>query len=114
MNKSMRSPWFLFLPTLLFGVMLMSGPLSGQQQPNQQQPPPSRTPDQGAQTAPDSQDQGQVFVGTIVKVGDKFMLQDTGGKSWDLDHQDLVKKYEGKQVKVTGTLDSDGKTIHMK
>ena len=29
------------------------------------------------------------------------------------EYDDLVKKYEGKQVRVKGTLDQDGKTIHI-
>ena len=55
-----------------------------------------------------------VFSGTIVKSGDKYMLQDSGGKSYDIDRQDLAKAHEGKQVRVKGTLDQDGKTIHVK
>jgi len=49
-----------------------------------------------------------------VKTGDKFVLQDASGTSYDVDRQDLLKKYEGKQVRVNGTLDADGKTIHVK
>jgi hypothetical protein len=92
-------------------------PAAGQQQ---QQEPPSQTPNQsGQQQAPDSQaqsqtSQGQMFSGTIVKSGDKYVLQDTSGTSYDVDHQELVKKYEGKQVRINGTLDPDGKTIHVK
>lgn len=97
------------------------------QQPNDTQPtPPSQAPSQTApsqpsQSAPDSsassQGQtsggGQVFSGTVTKAGDKYVLQSADGTAYDLDHQDLVKKYEGKQVRVKGTLDPDGKTIHI-
>jgi len=55
-----------------------------------------------------------MFSGTIVKAGDKLVLQDAGGTAYDIDRQDLAKKYEGKQVRINGTLDPDGKTIHVK
>ncbi|MGA8436643.1 MAG: DUF5818 domain-containing protein [Candidatus Sulfotelmatobacter sp.] len=56
----------------------------------------------------------QTFTGTIVKSGDKYMLQDAAsGKSYDIDHQDQVKQYEGKKVRVHGTLDANGKMIHV-
>ena len=83
--------------------------------PQQQQTPPAQAP---SQPAPEAQGQaqqsgGQVFSGTVVKSGDKYVLQVADGTAYDLDHQDLVKKYEGKQVRVKGTLDPDGKTIHI-
>lgn len=87
------------------------------QQPNEtpQTPPAQASPSQPSQTAPDAQAQsnGQVFAGTVMKSGDKYVLQVADGTAYDLDHQDLVKKYEGKQVRVKGTLDQDGKTIHI-
>jgi uncharacterized protein YdeI (BOF family) len=49
-----------------------------------------------------------------VKVGDKYVLQDASGTSFDVDRQDLVKPHEGKKVRINGTLDPDGKTIHVK
>jgi uncharacterized protein YdeI (BOF family) len=89
------------------------------QSPSQQQQPPSQAPNQSGQQAPDSQAsgqaaQGQVFAGTIMKSGDKYVLQDASGTSYDVDRQDLVKKYEGQKVRSNGTLDQDGKTIHVK
>jgi len=91
--------------------------------PSQQQTPPAQTPNtspsQPSQSAPDASAQsgqsagGQVFAGTVTKSGDKYVLQMADGTAYDLDHQDLVKKYEGKQVRVKGTLDQDGKTIHI-
>jgi hypothetical protein len=110
-------------------------PMPESQQPPQQQPPTStQTPDSSAQQTPQQPaDQapagqtgqqtpgtqaqsdsasGQSFTGTIVKQGDKYMLQDAAsGTTYDIDHQDEVKKFEGKKVKVHGTLDSTGKKI---
>jgi uncharacterized protein YdeI (BOF family) len=87
-----------------------------QQQPSQQQPgqqnPGQQAPDtQGASQKSDV----QVFTGVITKVGDKYMLQDSANSSsYDIDQQDLAKKYEGQKVRIKGTLDPDGKTIHVK
>jgi Protein of unknown function (DUF5818) len=119
---------------LVGGMMLMSAQLFGQhaapsaqpQYPTQQagqepaQPQqPRRAPDQSGQ-APDSQAQSQpqpgvqVFTGMIVKSGDKYVLQDSASNTtYDIDHQDEVKQYEGKKVRVHGTLDANGKMIHV-
>ena len=98
--------------------------------PAAQQPPSSsQTPDQ-AQT-PNSQNNapaagtsdngsaatsadGQNFSGTVVKSGDKYMLKDDSGKTYDIDHQTDVAKFEGKRVRVKGTLDAAGTKILVK
>jgi hypothetical protein len=100
-----------------------STPTAGQsgQQPSDSQAQPSRTPDQGGQGTPDSQGQpaasasdSQTFSGTVVKAGDKYVLQDeASGKTYDIDHQEQLKQYEGKRVRVHGTLDASGKMIHV-
>jgi len=84
------------------------------------QAPPSQTPDETRQPAPDSQAQptqsagAQSFTGTIVKSGDKYKFQDADtGNTYDIDHQDEVQKFEGKKVKVHGTLDASAKMIHV-
>ena len=42
------------------------------------------------------------------------MLQDeASGTTYDIYHQDEVQKFEGKRVKVKGTLDASGKMIHL-
>ena len=49
-----------------------------------------------------------------MRSGDRYMLQDAdSGKSYDIDHQDQVKQFEGKKVRVHGTLDANGKMIHV-
>jgi len=100
---------------LLLGLGLSGVQLKAQQPADPQSP--SQPPAQ--QTAPDSQAQSQqtqvqTFAGTIVKAGDKYVLQDASGTSFDVDRQDLVKPHEGKKVRINGTLDPDGKTIHVK
>jgi hypothetical protein len=83
---------------------------SPSQQPGAQPPAGQAGPDAQAQSASD----GQTFSGTVSKSGDKFVLQDASGKTYDVDRQEELKKYEGKQVRIKGTLDPDGKTIHVK
>jgi hypothetical protein len=59
-------------------------------------------------------DKGQMFIGTVVKSGETFVLRHASGKIYDVDHPEELKQYEGQQVRVKGTLDPDGKTIHTK
>jgi hypothetical protein len=86
--------------------------------PASQQPPSAQTPDQAQ--APDSNagtpsaSDTQTFAGTVVKSGDKYMLKDDAGKTYDIDHQDEVKKFEGKRVRVQGKLDETGTKILVK
>ncbi|MFZ0295745.1 MAG: DUF5818 domain-containing protein [Candidatus Sulfotelmatobacter sp.] len=116
MKKHLRSMWTLgtFATLLTVGISLNAQ----QSAPTQAQP--SQAPDQGGQAAPNTPSQpsasatdAQTFSGTIVKAGDKYVLQDAAsGKSYDIDHQEQVKQYEGKKVRVHGTLDASGK-IHL-
>jgi outer membrane biosynthesis protein TonB len=82
---------------------------------------PKQTPDDATapakpdSTTPTAHPNGvQSFTGTIVKSGDKYMFQDADtGNTYDIDHQDEVQKFEGKKVKVHGTLDASAKMIHV-
>ncbi|HSS98702.1 MAG TPA: DUF5818 domain-containing protein [Terriglobales bacterium] len=83
------------------------------QQPSPTQPAQSK-PNQASPTSSDSMTQGQAFTGTIVKGSDGYMLQDDTNKtSYKLDNAKIAKKFNGKNVKVTGTLDSTSNTIHV-
>lgn len=93
------------------------------------QPVPSATPDQQQdQQTPDNptaapaqasgmQDQSdsatQTFTGTVVKIGDKYVLRTTDNMTYQLDDADKAKEFEGKQVKVTGGLQAKNKVIHI-
>lgn len=95
--------------------------------PSQQQAPPSEQqqapPDQGQQAAPGQQSQDQqqskTFAGKIMKLQNGQYALVTGQTPSGqmaghfLDDQDNAKKYEGKQVKVTGTLEVASNTIHV-
>lgn len=93
------------------------------QQPDSSQTPDStapsgRTPQSGSQKpSDDSASAGtdtQTFSGTVMKQGDKYMLKDDSGHVYDIDHQDEVKKFDGKRVRVQGTLDPTGNKIMVK
>ena len=92
---------------------------SQEQTPSQQpstQSPSGQTPSgqSGSQAQPSDATGTQTFTGTIVKQGDKYVLQDAAsGTTYDIDHQDEVKKFEGKKVRVHGTLDASSKMIHV-
>jgi uncharacterized protein YdeI (BOF family) len=91
---------------------------SQQQTPDQSGQAPSgqtHTPSgQSSDAAAPSDQGGQTFTGTVVKQGDKYMFQDAAtSTTYDIDHQDEVKKFEGKKVRVHGTLDPNTKTIHV-
>jgi Protein of unknown function (DUF5818) len=118
-KRQIHSLRFLSIALLASGMVLLSGQLHGQQTapPSQQQP--QEKPDQSGQRAPDSQAQPQpggvqVFTGVIVKLGDKYVLQDsTSDTTYDVDAQEQVKQFEGKRVRIHGTLDPGGKMIHV-
>lgn len=130
MDKRTHSLWLGCTLALLCGMALFVAQLNAQQpdqsspsQPTAQQAQPSTAqpqaqPEPSGQQAPDSQAQppsgkGQLFAGTVVKSGDKYVLQDDAGKTYEIDRQDLAKGHEGKKVTIQGTLDPDGKTIHV-
>jgi hypothetical protein len=57
----------------------------------------------------------KVFTGTIWMNGGRFVLRDEHEKRWyqlDVD-QKAVAGFEGKQVKVIGTLDAANREIHV-
>jgi hypothetical protein len=130
MDKRTRSLWLGCTLALLCGMALFVAQLNAQQpdqappsQATAQQAQPSTAqpqaqPDPSGQQAPDSQAQSpsgksQLFAGTVVKSGDKYILQDDTGKTYEIDRQDLARTHVGKKVTVQGTLDPDGKTIHV-
>ena len=99
-------------------------PPASQQTPSADTPssqqPSSQSPDANApQSGSKSSDSGatatasdtQTFSGTVVKQGDKYMLKDDSGKMYDIDHQTDVAKFDGKRVRVQGTLDANGKIL---
>lgn len=55
-----------------------------------------------------------MFTGTINKSGNAFIFTDDGTKStYQLDDQQSAGKFEGKKVKIIGSLDAANKTIRV-
>jgi hypothetical protein len=118
-------PWVAHVSNQLYAQQTAAS--SEQQsaaQPSSQEPRqlaqqrPGQTPEQTGQQSPDSQAQAQpgvqVFTGVIVRSGDKYVLQDSAsGATYDIDRQELAKQFEGKRVRIHGTLDPGGKMIHI-
>jgi uncharacterized protein YdeI (BOF family) len=62
----------------------------------------------------ESPQKAKVFSGTIVKNGDNYILSDAASKiSYLLDDAKTASQFEGKRVKVTGTVDVASNTIHV-
>lgn len=131
------------LTTMLLALVLWAGiPLAAQQQkpanpqlpdPNSKsEQQPSATTPSGSQSTPSSSQsssqassetngQGQIssqnqqtFIGRIAQSGDRFVLKDSkSNTTYRLDRQDIAKQYAGKEVRVTGTLDTSDNTIRV-
>lgn len=70
---------------------------------------------QQTQPEPDSQKStGQSISGTVVKIGNKYVLETADNLAYQLDDQDRARQYENKHVKVMGTLDPNTGVIHVK
>jgi len=88
-------------------------PAQSSQQPGQDEP--AASPQQGQTSG--SQDQmnqaNHTFTGTLVKSGNNYVLRTADNVTYQLDDQDKASKFEGKNVKVTGSLDAATNIIHV-
>jgi Protein of unknown function (DUF5818) len=57
--------------------------------------------------------EAQTFTGQIMNHDGKFALHGEDGKTYQLDDQDKAKEFDGKKVKITGSLDEESMTIHV-
>ena len=74
--------------------------------------PPAITAAQ--QSYPQHKETTKTFTGTVMKEGEVFVLSDNADKTnYQLDDAKKASKFEGKTVKVTGTLDAQNLTIHV-
>jgi hypothetical protein len=120
--KSEPSP---VLPSDILGPQLIAWSQVQKPQPVPQPLPP---PDRAAQSAQPTDQQpvqsanalappqppaAQTFTGTIVKDGSTYVLRVSGESVYHLDDQERAKQYEGKQVKIAGTLDANGNSLHI-
>lgn len=77
--------------------------LQSQSQSQSQSPSQSQT-----------QEQEKTFTGKVTKSNGRYVLEDqTMNSTYYLDDTKSAQKYEGKNVKITGTLDAANNTIHV-
>jgi hypothetical protein len=101
------------LPPDILGPQLIAWSQLQKPQPVPQPLPPDRSirqTDQHPTNPPAQQVQpaAPTFMGTIM-----YVLKVSSNSAYQLDDQDRAKQYEGQQVKITGTLDADGKSLHI-
>src|SRR5205823_10736323 len=100
------------LATLAFAVALSTVSFAQQQDQSAPQQPNQTQPSADTSSQASSSLQAPPITGTVVKEGDKYVLQ-SSGMSYQLDDQEKAKKFEGQQVKVNGDLDKSTKTIRV-
>jgi hypothetical protein len=114
--KSQPTP---MLPSEILGPQLVAW---SQLQKPQPIPQPMQSPGRPSQQAEQQPAQSypaqpspaaQTFTGTIVKDGGKYILKTSGTNVYELDDQERAKQYDGKQVKIAGTLDATGNSLHV-
>jgi Protein of unknown function (DUF5818) len=92
------------------GALTIAGALFAQQRPQQQQ---TKTPNTSMYQAT-SQEHVRTFTGTVVKEGDTLVLKlESSKRYYKLDDPKKAEPFEGKSVKVTGTLDASTNTINI-
>ena len=108
----------------------MQQPTAPEQRPTRQQPTPEPSPETSPAQTPTPQpgatqpshasagSQGeaattQTFTGLISKEPDGFTLKVSQSTSYKLDNQREVQQYQGRRVRVTGTLDPSINLIHV-
>jgi len=108
------------LPSDILGPQLIVWSHLQKPQPLPQPLPPPDRPiqqqDQQSANPPAPQEQRPAtatFIGMIIKDGTKYVLKASSNKAYQLDDQDRAKQYEGKQVKIAGTLNADGQSLHI-
>ena len=99
-------------------TMILLVPLSGvglevaAQQPRQHADQSSSQPQQ--QTNASSQQSAQAFQGKIARADEQLVFWDPSSQTaYQVDDQSKVAPYEGKNVKLTGTVDTKTNTLHV-
>jgi len=86
-----------------------------QRQPDRQQPdrqqPDRQQPGQPVNEDAQQQSSAQTVTGTIVKEDGRYVLKASDNKTYQIDDQEKAKRFEGKQVKIVGSLDMSTGTI---
>jgi len=75
---------------------------------------PANEPDGSPPAQQSGNEQLRTFSGTVLQNAGKFVLRDEFHKIWyQLDNQRWAARFEGKEVKITGTLDATDSAIHV-
>jgi hypothetical protein len=95
-------------------ALLFAGPLLARSQPGSARLPQQKPPH--GRTQASNQPEEKAFSGKIIKNrGGKYVLDDSSVDGpYFLDDQPTARKYEGKAVVITGTLDTSINTIYVK
>jgi len=108
------------LPSSILGPQLVAWSQLQKPRPVPQPlPPPDQPIPQQDQQTPNPPAQQRrppaalTLMGTIVKDGTQYVLKVSSNSVYQLDDQEKVRQYEGKQVKISGSLDADGKILHI-
>ena len=92
---------------LALGLPLAAAALPRASSPPQQSQTQDQTPNK-------EQSEVKTFAGKITKSNGRYVLEDPSANgSYYLDDAKTAKKFEGKNVVVTGTLDAANHTIHV-
>jgi hypothetical protein len=107
------------LPSDILGPQLIAWSQLQKPQPMPQlllQPDrPIQQPDVQAANPPAKQEPpaAPTFQGRIIKNGTRYVLKVSSNTAYQVNDQDRLEQYEGKQVKIAGTLDADAKSLHI-
>jgi hypothetical protein len=105
--KKVSSVLVLTILILAFGVQSNAMPVPAPSAVAQQDSP---QPQNDSEKASDV----KVFTGKVMQSNGQYVLLDSMTKAtYALDDQDKAKQFEGKAVKVTGTLETTSKIIHV-
>ena len=115
----------------VLGPQLIAWSALQKPQPLPQQPQPLPPPDTSATPSspakPEAQSETEAqqpetqtpqptassITGTIVKIGNKYVLETSDNIAYQLDDQEKAREYEGKHVKVMGILNRTTGIIHV-
>ncbi len=103
-----RNRWIIVAATLAFGVAIAA---------ESPKASPLTTPSHSLKLSQNQNNPAPAlatFTGTIKKTGDQFVFTDDSSKSsYQLDDQQSASKFDGKKVKIIGTLDASNNTIRV-
>lgn len=115
--KNLKFPLAFSLLALVTTLLWLQPSVSASQEPSSSSPTAQQPRQQDPASPPASMTQAsesQTFTGKIAKSGSKLVLKDSATKAtYTLDDQDRAKQFEGRTVKVTGTLDPQRNMIRV-